>query len=119
MEAEVLRSRQVGVERHVLEDQADLAPDLVALGRHVPAGHLGPATGGQLKGAEHVDGGRLARPVGTQEPERLAGLDLEVHTSHGLDLTEALLEVLDPYGDLPAAHLLIHSPPSNRWQFQR
>ena len=40
MEPEVLLGRQVGVQRGVLEDQADVAANVVLLGARVVAGHL-------------------------------------------------------------------------------
>jgi hypothetical protein len=94
VEAQVLLGRQVLVEGGVLEDQADVAADLVPLPGDVVAGHARrPAAGGEQR-AQDLDGGGLARPVGPQEPEGLAGRDLEVDAPHRLDGAEALAEAV-------------------------
>jgi hypothetical protein len=95
VQAQVLRGGQVAVERRVLEDEADVAADVVSLAHDVVAGDARAARGGAREGAEHVDGRRLAGAVGSEEPEDLAGGDLEAHAPHGLDLAEGLLEVGD------------------------
>src|SRR3954471_18372697 len=46
---------------------------------------------------EHSDGRRLARAVGPQEPEHLAGPDLEVDALHGLDATRIDLSELTDF----------------------
>src|ERR1035441_5601471 len=98
MQAQVLLGREVAVERRVLEDQADVAPDLVAFAHHVVTGHLGRAATWSHERAEHVDGRRLASPVGTQEAEDLTGANLEIDAPHRLDLIVALDQAVDRHG---------------------
>ena len=95
VELEVLGGGQVAVERRVLEDQADVAPDVVALGDDVVTGHGGPARGRLCQRAEHVDRRRLAGAVGPEEAEHLAHPDLEVDAAHRPDLAIGLDEVRD------------------------
>src|SRR5207245_11387857 len=76
-EAEVLASREVGIQRDLLRDVAD--------GRLGVGGALvdGPAGGTDLAAvtpqqpADHRDRRRLPRAVGAQQPVALAGRDLE------------------------------------------
>src|SRR5690606_4175653 len=78
VEAEVELRREVGVERRVLEHEADVAADLRPLAHDVVAGDPRLATRRGDEGAEDLDGGRLAGPVRAEEAEGLAGLDGEV-----------------------------------------
>jgi hypothetical protein len=48
-------------------------------------GDPGDAVGRRQQRAQHPHSGRLARAVGTQEPEHLARLDRQVDPAHGLD----------------------------------
>src|SRR4029453_2866575 len=105
VEAQVLLGRQVGVQGRLLEDQADVAPDLVALPGHVEAGHPGRPGGGVGQGAEDLDGGRLPGPVGPEEPEGLPRPHVQVDAGHRLDLLEALDQSSD--GDRRGA--LVHA----------
>src|SRR4029077_2639816 len=67
------------------EDDAAGAPGGERIGRDVGAGNTGTATRGSDRGREHADGRRLARAVRPEQPERLAGCDLEVDALDGLD----------------------------------
>ena len=93
VEAQVLLGGEVVVESRVLEDQADVASHLGALGDDVEARHLGAAGGRPDQGAQHRDRRRLAGAVGTQEPEGLARRHREAHLAHRVELAVALGEV--------------------------
>ena len=93
MQLEVLLGGQVAVERRVLEDEADVAADVVALAHHVVAGDLRAPARRLGERAEHVDRGGLAGAVRTQESEHLAGLDGERDAADGLDVPERFLRV--------------------------
>jgi hypothetical protein len=73
VQAQVLLGGQVAVERRVLEDQADVAPHLVAFCVDVVAGDRGRAAARAHERAQHVDRRRLAGAVGAEEAEDLAG----------------------------------------------
>ena len=90
VQAHVLLGGQVGVERRVLEDEADVAPHRVALAVDVEAGDDRRAAGRRDERAEHRDRRRLAGAVGAEEAEDLTRRDLEVDPAHGLDLAVAL-----------------------------
>src|SRR5215216_3023865 len=104
VELEVLLGGQVGVQGRLLEDQADVAPDLVALAGHVEAGHRGRPGGGVDERAQDLDGGRLAGPVGPEEPEGLAGGHVQVDATHRLDRLVALDQAADRHRSLRLAH---------------
>ena len=95
VEAEVLLGGEVAVERRVLEHEADVPADVVALAGDVEAAHAGGAGGGPRQRAEHVDRRALAGAVGAEEAEDLAGSDGERDAADGLDLAVGLDEVLD------------------------
>ena len=95
MELEVLLGGQVAVERRVLEDQADVAAHVVALGGDVVAGD-GRGAGRRLRErAEHVDRRRLPGAIGTEEAEDLTRLDGERDAADGLDVPERLAQFVD------------------------
>jgi hypothetical protein len=95
VQAEVLLGGQVAVERRVLEHEADVPADGVALAGDVEAVHAGGAGGGPGERAEHVDRRALAGAVGAEEAEDLAAGDGERHTADGLDLAVGLDERVD------------------------
>jgi hypothetical protein len=65
VQAEVLLGGEVAVERRVLEHEADVPADVVALAGDVEAAHTGGAGGGPGERAEHVDAlrGRRGAPL--------------------------------------------------------
>ncbi len=95
VQAEVLLGGEVAVERLVLEDEADVPADVVALGGDVEAAHAGGAGGGPRERAEHVDRRALAGAVGAEEAEDLAASDGERDAADGLDLAVGLGELVD------------------------
>jgi hypothetical protein len=95
VQAQVLLGGEVAVERRVLEDEADVAPDVVALAHDVVAGDARAARRRLGQRAQHVDGGRLPGAVGPEEAEDLPGRHLEADTAHGLDLAKGLAQVVD------------------------
>jgi hypothetical protein len=96
LEAHVLTPRQQGVERSILEGDADHVPHRGPLSDDVVATHAGGARGGGQQGGQHVDGRRLAGPVGAQEAVDLAGRHLEVDAVDGARaVLELAYEVLD------------------------
>ena len=108
VEAQVLLAGQVDVEGGVLEHQADVAADVGALRHDVEAGNPGrPRCQGRER-AKDLDGRRLARAVGPEEAERLAGGHVEVDPVHRRELAVALDQ---PTHLDRAVHLL---PPSVR-----
>jgi hypothetical protein len=105
VQAQVLGRAQVSVEGRVLEDEADVAADVVALGGDVEAGDARAPAGGTREGAEDVDRGGLPGTVGAEEAEHLAAADLEAHAPHRRDVAERLAQVGD--GD---CGVRIHGP---------
>jgi hypothetical protein len=83
-----------GVERGVLEGDADVAADLGRLAGHVESGHRRVAAGRPQEGHEHPHGRRLPGAVRAEEAVDLAGGDLDVDAGDGL---QAALELaLEP-----------------------
>jgi len=85
VEAEVPLSRQIAVERRVLEHQPDRPADLVALMGDVVPGDGGRSGGRPGQGAQHVDGGGLPGPVRAEEAEPFALCHVQVEAVHGRD----------------------------------
>ena len=79
VELEILFCRQSIIQRWVLEDDADGAPHLGRVLDHIMPGQGGTATAGLEQGAEDLDGGRLARPIGADKAEHLTLADAEAH----------------------------------------
>jgi hypothetical protein len=73
----------------IAHDQADIAQEVpLAAPGHVPQ-YAGFSTGGMEQAGEHLQGGRLARSVGTQESHYLPVRHVErnaAHSLHGLVL---------------------------------
>ena len=91
--AEVLLGGQVAVECRVLEYEADVPTNVVALRDDVMPGDRGAAARRLGQCAEHVDRRRLAGPVWPEEPEDLPGRDFEADAAHGFDLAVGLAEI--------------------------
>jgi hypothetical protein len=100
VEPQVLLAGEVGVQRRVLEDQPDVAPDRVPLPEYVVPGHPRGPRGGVREGAQDLDGGRLARSVRAEEAKGLTRPNLEVDAADRLKLSVALHQVGDPDGGL-------------------
>ena len=92
---EVLADAHLGVERHALGQVADALADLHRLVHHVEPGDPGVAAGGGQPGGEDAHAGGLAGPVGAEEADEFAGLDLEGDVVHGQDGAVVLGQVLD------------------------
>ena len=92
-EEEILLDRQVLVEREPLRHVADLLLDAAALADDVIAEHGSLARVRSEKPADHADGRRLARAVGPEEADDLAGRDLERDVIDGDRLAEAFGQV--------------------------
>ncbi len=98
MELQVLGRGQISIERRVLEDQADVAADVVTLADDVVTGYAGPAAGWLDQRAEHVDRRALAGAVRPEEAEHLGGADFEADAFDSLEVVKPLPEVLDLNG---------------------
>ena len=71
MESQVLLGGQLIVEGLLLKDEADVPAHLPGVLDDIEAGDPGRTRGRPGQGAQHLDGGRLPRPVGAQEGEDL------------------------------------------------
>src|SRR5262249_46030751 len=85
-----------GVARH----EADPRPDLGRLGQHVVSGHRGHAARRREDRAQDSQAGRLSGTVGPQEPENLAGANVERNVAQSDDaaaakVAETLREMVD------------------------
>jgi hypothetical protein len=99
VEAEVLRSRQVVVERELLENEPDVRPYRVRCPRHVVARDSGDPTRRMQQRAQHRDGRRLTGPIGAEESEQLAGLDTERNAVNRGEVAEPFDQIVDFDGD--------------------
>ena len=89
-QGEVLPAGQRRLDRGVLPGEADHAADGDRLFDHVVAGDPHDAGVGPDEGGDGADEGGLARAVGPEQGDELAGLDGEVEAVEGLDGAEAL-----------------------------
>ena len=88
-EGDVLRHREMGVERVALEDHGDL-PRPRRQGVHHPAADEDVAAGLLLQAGDHPEQGGLPAARGPEEDQEFALLDGEVHSIHG-GVTDELL----------------------------
>jgi hypothetical protein len=112
---EVVAGAAAGMEAGRLQDRADLADGVGQLPIR-PAVDPGRPRGRGDQPQQHAQGGGLAGPVGAQEPDHRALVDLEAQVVDGDDPSEALGESVD--GDdrhrsppLPSAGLLVEAGP--------
>jgi hypothetical protein len=87
--AQVVAPRDVGVEAGLLDHGADVAQGGPG---DAPPEHAPHAAAGANQAGQHAQRGRLARAVGTEEADDLAGSDLERHVVDGGDAAVALGE---------------------------
>jgi hypothetical protein len=92
VEAEEFAGGQPVIKAKVFGEEADFAPN-----RHLSRGppeHLRATVAGSCQAQKHSDGGRLARPIGTEETKHLAAPDFKRKAPHGhfpaIDLAEPL-----------------------------
>ena len=87
---EVLADRQLGVERVLLGHDAETGADLGPVARRVQPHHPKVTGADRRDAADHPHRRGLARPVRTEEAERLAGGDVEVDVVDRDELAETL-----------------------------
>ena len=83
-EDDVLEGGEALVEAGLLGHHARAPTDVVAVGDRVEAEDAGAAAVGRQQAVEEANGRRLARPVGTEEGDDLAGVDVEGQAVEGL-----------------------------------
>jgi len=83
LQAQQLGAGLLGVERCVLECDADPEPDLPGLAGNVIAGYQRAAAGRRQEGAEHAYSGGLTRAVRSEEAVDFAGPDPQVDVVDG------------------------------------
>lgn len=89
-EADILPHLEVFVKGKFLAHVADVLLHFFGLGSHIEACHARLAAGGTTKPRKHAHGGGLACPVGSQETENLAPMDLEGDVVYGGKIAETL-----------------------------
>jgi hypothetical protein len=97
LELHVLTPRQQRVERRILKRDADDIAHRGSIPDDVVARDPRGTCGWREEGGEHVNGGRLSRSVGAEEPVDLGWADLELDSVDG---PRAVLEVPDEALDL-------------------
>ena len=88
LEGEQLAAGLLGVEAGLLEGDPDEAPHRGRLPGDVVAQHVAGPAGRLEQGGQDADDGRLAGPVGAEEPVDLALGDLEADPADRLDLAK-------------------------------
>ena len=91
-ELQVLEDAEIAIERGLLEHETDATAHLESRPHDVVAAHPCAAPGGREQRGEEVDRRRLPRPVGTQQTEKLALVDLEIECVYGAHRAEILAE---------------------------
>jgi hypothetical protein len=82
-----LRNREIRIEAAGLKDNAYLSEQFVPGFGGIDPQNLDAAGVSGHEPLEDLDGGRLARTIGTQEPQNLPSLDLEVHATESPGLS--------------------------------
>src|SRR5437588_642256 len=110
-----LAGRDVAVDAPRLQHEPDPAPQLDRPVGGIMAEHGHLAARSRAVALEALDRGRLARPVGAEQPEDLPAADADVDPAHRLVLAVALAQGahLDRRGSL--AHPRIIARPLCRW----
>ena len=90
VDQQVFPDGQLHVQRVLLRDHAEPAPDPGAVGGRIQTEDPQRAGGDRGDAADHPHRAALAGPVGTEEPERLAVPHLDVDPVHRGEVTEAL-----------------------------
>ena len=94
-EIQILDDGELAIERELLRDVADLLPGRGAGVVQVDAGDAQRAAACRQQTAEHAERRRLAGPVGPEQTEDLAAVDLEVDMIDGDERAEFSDEVAD------------------------
>src|SRR5438270_6106223 len=89
-EFEELAGAELVVEGGGVRHVADQRLGFLRLGRNVDPGHPGVAAARSQQAHEHLDGGCLAGPVGTEEAEQLPGAHLQVQVLYRREAAVAL-----------------------------
>src|SRR6185295_14269437 len=93
-----------------LGQQPDSGPHHVRAFGEIDAADPGPAGRRRDHPGQHPHGGRLARPIGSQEAEDLAGPDLHVEVTNGPALAVLLAEPFGPdHGWSPTIEWFTHA----------
>ena len=74
-----------GIDGGILQRHTDGSTNFVRFLHHVESGHVCGTRRGLQQRGEHAHDGALARPVGSEQPEDLAGVHLEVDAVDGFD----------------------------------
>ena len=102
VELEILQHAELAVERKFLGHVTDFGSCLGPGSPQILSGHAEDPAGSGQKTAEHPEGGGLAGPVGTQEPEHLSFVDFKGSMGHRREIPEFLHQI--PDGD---AHIIL------------
>src|SRR6266508_3053185 len=97
---QVLAPGQVVVAIGRLYAGADVPPRLRKIAREIEDANADPAAIGARQAHEHADRRRLARAVGAQKAEDLAGIELEGNIRNCFPVAEALGQILGRKDDL-------------------
>ena len=89
-EAQEASDAHVAVERRALRQVADLALCLQRVPGDIAAANHRGAAGRRQESGHHLHGGGLARTIGAQEPQHLAGLHREADAVHGGEISKLL-----------------------------
>jgi hypothetical protein len=111
LEHQELTAGLAHVEAGLLQGDPHAPACCVGVGCDIDARDPGRAGGDREQRGEHLDGGRLASAVRTQEAEDLAGLDAEIDPADGIDHAAAAAVLLDQPDRLdgqPSAGNLVH-----------
>src|SRR5512143_3422704 len=112
-EVKELGDRQSRIQRDALELDADTLLDRLQIPPDIETEDFHGAGVLRAQALEHLDGGRLARPIGTEHPEDLTPRDLEGDPVDGFDVAVVLLEVGNPDDQLSGPrHLAPSGAPS-------
>ena len=94
-EVQVLDHGELAIERELLRHVADALPGRGAGVAQIDAGDAQRAAAGRQQTAEHAERGRLAGPVGPEQAEDLAAVDLEADMIDGGERAELPDEIVD------------------------
>ena len=112
MHPQHLGDGELAVDGALLEHDPDALAQRALAGGGIESEDADVAAGARPVALEDLGGGRLARAVGSQQAEDLAGRDAERDPPHGLEVAVGAAQVADVDGEFHDATIVVAPQPA-------